>query len=228
MEYLLIDIGAVSVPFIYSFHSKLGFNEKWKAFALAVLISSIPFLIWDSIFTFNGVWGFTPDYLIGVDLFSLPLEEYLFFLCIPYACVFTYHCFSKIWFKSDFVLFGKYVMNALILLMSISAILYYDRQYTFITSVGFLGLLLFLKFYARPKWIGRFFMTYSVLLIPFVIVNGFLTGTGFDTPIVWYNDAENIGFRLLSIPVEDVFYGMFLVLLIVTLYEKFNERFEQS
>ena len=87
---------------------------------------------------------------------------------------------------------------------------------------------MFLKFYARPKWIGRFFMTYSVLLIPFVIVNGLLTGTGFDTPIVWYNDAENIGFRLLSIPVEDVFYGMFLVLLIVTLYEKFNERFEQS
>ena len=59
-----------------------------------------------------------------------------------------------------------------------------------------------------------FVPTYCI--IPFLIVNGFLTAI----PVVLYNDAENLGVRIYSIPFEDTFYGMLLVLMNIVLYEK--------
>ena len=63
---------------------------------------------------------------------------------------------------------------------------------------------------------------YLFLLIPFFIVNGILTGTGLEAPIVWYNNQENLGVRLLTIPIEDAFYGFELILLNVFFYEKWK------
>jgi lycopene cyclase domain-containing protein len=63
---------------------------------------------------------------------------------------------------------------------------------------------------------------YLFLLIPFFIVNGILTGTGLEAPIVWYNNQENLGVRLLTIPIEDTFYGFELIVLNVFFYEKWK------
>jgi lycopene cyclase domain-containing protein len=46
-------------------------------------------------------------------------------------------------------------------------------------------------------------------------VNGILTAM----PVLIYNDAENMGIRLYTIPLEDAFYGMLNVLQVVTVYE---------
>jgi hypothetical protein len=68
-------------------------------------------------------------------------------------------------------------------------------------------------------------MIYPILLIPFFIVNGILTGSGLPQPIVWYNNAENIGIQLWTIPVEDIFYGFELMLINVYLYEMLKLTF---
>ena len=89
--YLILNLGSLLVPFIFSFHPKLKFYKLWKHLFIAILLSMLIFIPWDIIFTKQGIWGFNANYFLGIKLFSLPIEEWLFFICIPYACVFTHY-----------------------------------------------------------------------------------------------------------------------------------------
>ena len=87
------------------------------------------------------------------------------------------------------------------------------------------GHLFLLGFYLPNLFVPKFFkrfdaisflVSYAICLIPFLIVNGFLTAI----PVVIYNDAENLGIRIYTIPFEDVFYGMLLVLMNIVIYRE--------
>ena len=69
---------------------------------------------------------------------------------------------------------------------------------------------------------------YFVTLIPFFIVNGLLTGSFIPEEVVYYNDAENLGIRLGTIPIEDAVYGLLMLLMNVTWYEYFKSRHEKK
>jgi lycopene cyclase domain-containing protein len=71
---------------------------------------------------------------------------------------------------------------------------------------------------------GRFYLAYAVILIPFFIVNGILTGSFIEQEVVWYNNEENLGVRIGTVPVEDIFYGMLLILMNVVIYEWLQEK----
>lgn len=220
--YLLVDIGAVLFPLIFTFHPKLRFYKTWKAFFAANIITAIIFIAWDILYTRLGVWGFNAEYLIGLYFFNLPLEEVLFFICIPYACVFTYHCFSKLMPVNIFSNIKFSLSVFLISLLFIMTVVYYDKLYTTATFFSLAFILFLLQFVIKVKWMGRFYFSYLILLIPFVIINGILTGTGISNPVVFYDNTQNIGLRILTIPVEDIFYGMLLIILNVWLYESFK------
>lgn len=222
LTYLLVNFCAVIVPFIFSFHPRIKFNRNFQAFFKANLIASVLFLTWDAIFTANNVWSFSPDYTLGIKLYNLPLEEVLFFVCIPFACTFSYHC-ATLFFKIKWSPVAESVFIWLFCtLLLITGIIFWQRAYTSVTFIGTAAFLLLLKFYFKANWLPRFFTVYLFLLVPFFIVNGILTGTGLEQPVVSYNNAENLGIRLLTIPMEDVVYGMELVMLNVFLYERFK------
>ncbi|MGN6399779.1 MAG: lycopene cyclase domain-containing protein [Flavisolibacter sp.] len=218
--YLLIDLFTISIPFVFSFHPKLKFYKTWNAFFPAVIASGLCFIAWDAVFVQWGVWGFNSSYITGLRLGNIPVEEILFFFCIPYACVFTFHCLEffankKIPGKRETVL-----TNIFIVIFLLVGAINYEKLYTAFTFISFSILLFAAKYFLQVKWLGRFYVVYSVLLLPFFIVNGILTGTGLDAPVVWYNDNENLGLRVLTIPVEDIFYGMELIFLNLLVYQK--------
>lgn len=207
--YLIIDIGCILIPFLCSFYKKHAFYKEWKYFFISCLGVGIFFLIWDEIFTKLGFWGFNPTYLTGVYLGHLPLEEILFFICIPYACSFTYFAFQYLLpNKSNHSKIIKLNTFLGLFLLGLS-ILNYDKWYTFLT---FLLLGLFLL-YLKKQQINLFYyyLTFVTILPFFFLSNGILTGSFLESPIVWYNDAENLGIRMFTIPVEDTFYGMLLI-----------------
>jgi lycopene cyclase domain-containing protein len=176
------------------------------------------FIPWDIIFTDNGFWGFNPAYLTGYYLLGLPVEEWLFFICIPYACIFTHYALLEISPKFRFGQRTTHVIYiSLITVLIIVLWYFYDRWYTLLSFV-FCLLILAIVYNTRKQLLRSFFATYLVILIPFLIVNGVLTGTGIEDQVVWYNDNENLGKRILTIPVEDSIYnlGMLLTVLFVT------------
>lgn len=217
--YLLINLGSILIPFLFSFHRKLKFSSNWKSAWLSIIIVLIPFVIWDVYFTKIGVWWFNLDYTLGVNLINLPIEEWLFFVCIPYATLFTYHCFKRLLTISNSKLFVRIWLLIISAFVLVACFVFNDRLYTLTTAVLLAATLSFLLF-KKVTWLKLFFITFTVILLPFFVVNGLLTGWLLDSPVVLYNDLENIGFRLNTIPIEDVFYGCLLLLLNTFVYEK--------
>lgn len=217
--YLLVNFFTILIPFLFSFHPKLKFHKTWKAFFPAVLITGVLFVIWDSYFTYLGVWGFNQRYLTGIQIGNLPLEEVLFFFCIPYACVFTFHCLSLFMSKRTDFKKQKNFTVFLVIVLLVVGFMNIGNLYTATTFLSLSIVLVLSHFVWRIRWLNRFYRIYGVLLIPFFIVNGVLTGTGIEEEVVWYNSSEFLNIRLLTIPIEDIFYGMELILINLLIYK---------
>lgn len=217
--YLCLDIVAVLVPLLFSFNPKKNFAAAWRSWLPAILLPALLFVVWDIWFTRMRVWGFNDTYLTGIRLVNLPIEEVLFFFCIPYACLFTYAALSYLRKTEPLPDKGNRVTWILIIGLLASGIKYYDRWYTAVTFNGLALFLLFLVLVVKPGYLGRFYFSYLFILVPFFLINGVLTGSWIERPVVWYNDQENLGLRLGTIPFEDIFYGMLLILMNVSIYE---------
>lgn len=222
--YLLVNFFTILIPFLFSFHPKLNFHKTWSAFFPAVILVGAIFVLWDMYFTHNGIWGFNPDYITGAEIFNLPLEEVLFFFCIPYACVFTFHSLDLI-FRDRFNGRWKNAFSTLLVLfLFFGGLLNYGKWYTASTFLSLAMVLVVFQFILKIDWLGEFYVVYAILLVPFFLVNGVLTGSGIEEPVVWYNESHFMGIRLGTIPLEDVFYGLELILLNVWLYKYFLDR----
>lgn len=91
-EYLTVLFICVILPLIFSiFHPKIKLRKNWKILVLTLIISAIPFLVWDYFATKNAHWQFNSDFVLGFYIFNLPLEEVLFFLTIPFCCHFVWN-----------------------------------------------------------------------------------------------------------------------------------------
>ena len=85
--YLAVDLAVLSIPLACSFDHKVRFVSSGRLVSRHRGDDAL-FIPWDIAFTEQGIWGFNPDYLSGIWVAGIPLEEWLFFLCI--ACLFTY------------------------------------------------------------------------------------------------------------------------------------------
>lgn len=222
--YLWINILSFIVPFGFSFYPKANFSKKWKYVFPGIAAMALIFLIWDFIFTGLGIWGFNPRYTLGISIAGLPLEEVLFFFCIPYACLFTYFALNHLIEKDHLFPHHELISSLLIIVFLIIGVYNIDKAYTALTFI-FTGLFIALGMLKlRTRFMGRFYLAFALILIPFFIINGLLTGSFIDEPVVWYNNEENLGIRLGTIPVEDMVYGMLMLLIPITIWEKLEER----
>ena len=219
--YLFVNFFTIIIPFLFSFHPKIKFNKTFGPFFLSSILVGAVFVAWDSIFTHMGVWNFNPEYLVGIYFFKLPLEELLFFICIPFSCVFTYFCLDKFYNLQWNSKFETIFTLIFALILVIVGTYFYDKIYTIITFYSTALVCLYLKFIAKVDWFGKATFVYGILLIPFFMVNGVLTGSGIEGAVVRYNPEHFIGFRVLTIPIEDAFYGLELILLNIYFYKLF-------
>lgn len=222
--YLYLDLLTLAFPFLLSFDRKVAFYRQWKYFFPAVFVMGAFFIAKDVLFAASGIWGFNDRYLLGIRWFGLPVEEWMFFVVVPYAIVFIYACLMAYLRFDPLLKVHRPVLFVLSFLLIVVAVIWYDRLYT---SVIFMltAILLLYNLYMRKAWLSMFLLAYLVSMLPFLLVNGVLTGSFLDEPIVWYNNSHNLGIRLFTIPVEDTIYSLMMFLMTVQLMEWFRTRY---
>ncbi len=216
--YAWVILASFIGPLLLSFDKKVAFYKHWKSVSFAILIVAFPFLIWDEFFTQWGIWGFTDHHVLGIYFGRLPLEEVLFFFVVPYNCVFIYEVLLAYFKGISFPKFSKIFFVVFTCLAIFNSIINVNGLYTFYACIIAAGLSLY-ALTSRSYWLQYFSLTYSVALIPFIIVNGILTGAVTSSPIVWYNENEIIGLRIITIPYEDLFYNFDLIFLVILIHQ---------
>lgn len=216
---------SILFPFILSFDKKVSFYRMWGSLLPATVLVGALYISFDVLFVKKGIWGFNPEYHSGIIILGMPIEEWLFFILIPYACVFIHQVLISYWPR---VMLGKrfviFFSAALILILLLIVLTNIDKAYTFF-NFGLLIIALLWALLAGCDLLARYYLSFLVILIPFFLVNSILTGTFIDGEVVWYNNAETLGIRLGTVPVEDVGYAFSLILLNLLLVEKFQKLF---
>ncbi len=223
--YAFLLLASMAIPLLRSFETRIGFYRKWPALFAGIAVMMLVFIPWDIVFTAHGVWSFNHRYVLGLYLFGLPLEEWLFFIVIPYCIVFTYEVLKYF--------FPRVVFPGAALVLSITlgvfflliAVFNTDRIYTLVVMAltGVLALLQPLMGTHRT-WLSHFFLTYLVILIPFLLINGVLTGMFTEMPVVRYDDMENLGIRIFTIPAEDSVYLMGMMFITHMVYGRMSGK----
>ena len=195
---------------LLSFDKKVAFYKYFPFLAIGIIFNGLVFIPWDSVFTKLGIWGFNQKYLNGLSFYSIPIEEWLFFITVPFSCVFIHYVLLA-YFKNPIPLkFSNIFWNILSLLILAVGIIFYQQTYTFVTFTITAPVLFLLNKYQK-SFMSQFTFTYAISFIPFILINSILTGSFTEEPIVWYNNTENFSVRIGTIPLEDTIYNLLLL-----------------
>ena len=208
--YLTADILVVLFPFLLSFDRKVRFWRKWPFLVPGYLTVSVVFIIWDIIVTKRGDWSFNPEYTLGIELLGLPVEELLFFIVVPYSCMFTYEALSY-YFKDRKVPFSRWPYLGAGILFLAAAVIFRGQGYTLLAMVS-CAVLAFAALFLTPWMLSsRVFWTFiAVTMGLFVMMNMVLTSlpiVEYSPDAIWGGDGAWNG-RFFHIPLEDFFYNL--------------------
>lgn len=226
INYLLLDILIIIFPFLLSFKWKFSYYRYYKALFPAIAVVGIVYIIWDAIVTARGDWWFNYEYLSGISIVGLPLEEILFFIVVPYSCIFIYENL-EFFIPDKKTPFNRFFYIGLILVFFLAGIFFYYQDYTILAlmSCAFFFIIAVWRFpnllQSRNYW-----LYIAISMIPFIIFNYLLT----SIPIVLYNPSAIWGGdgvwngRFFTIPLEDFFYNFSMLSFYLVMYLYFKKR----
>lgn len=202
-EYLLINFLTILFPLVLSFERKIRYYKKLPAVFASILIVGGVYVFWDAIATLRGDWSFNQQFVNGIRIFNLPVEEILFFVTVPYSALFLYET-AVLYLPEKKIIINPKIFYGLSAVLFLAALINTNRYYTFTVlmfSSFFILFNLFSKYSLLKSKIYHLWILF--MFIPFLVVNYFLT----SLPVVMYSPGAIIGVRFITIPVEDFFYS---------------------
>lgn len=219
---------SILIPFILSFDKKVSFYRIWASLLPSSVLVGSFYIAFDILFAKKGIWGFNPAYHSGAVILGLPVEEWLFFILIPYSCVFIHYVFISYWPALELSRKFTIIFSAfLILIMLIVIFLNRDKAYT-LFNFSILIVALLWSMLEKSNILGSYYLSFIIILIPFFVVNSILTGSFIKGEAVWYNNSETLGIRLGTVPVEDIGYAFSLILLNLLFIKLFQKLFSRG
>jgi lycopene cyclase domain-containing protein len=219
-RYLVINLIIIAGPLLFSFWRPVLYYRRWPALLFAVATAGTVYIAWDSWVTAKGHWGFNPDYLLGIEFLSLPIEEYMFFIVAPFSCIFIYEVL-RAKSRERTVRFPKGAALGISVMFFAGSAVFSGQGYTMLV-LGSCGL-----FFLAAAFLGRrqlasshYWLYLLISFLPFLIFNHLLT----VAPIVTYNPEAIWGVRIISIPLEDFFYNFSMLSFYLMAYLAVRKR----
>ncbi|MCY3720841.1 MAG: lycopene cyclase domain-containing protein [Candidatus Poribacteria bacterium] len=215
-EYLLFNLIVTVGPVVSQFNRQIKHISQWRLKLLTNGIVMIPYIIWDVLVT-GSHWHFNKAYTLDFRLFGLPIGEWLFFITVPFGCLLVWETLSDAKLSTRLRPL-RYVGTALYIALPIGIWVFSrGKQYTglVLCCIGLVGLtdtLLRTELLMQPKT----YIYLGIVVGLILIFNGYLTAR----PVVLYGEAYQMGYRILTIPIEDFGYGFTLMLFNAMFYEK--------
>lgn len=95
-SYAKVLILSLAIPLVVSFWPPLKFYRNTRALFMSISLIVLIFGGWDVFATYRGHWSFNPEGVSSIRVINLPLEEVLFFVVIPFCCLFTWEAIKFI------------------------------------------------------------------------------------------------------------------------------------
>jgi len=230
LNYILINLLIIIFPFILSFTWKFKYYKYFKPLGASIAIVGLSYILWDILVTYRGDWGFNKKFLTGIyfptEEIGLPIEEILFFITVPFACIFIYENLNY-FLKDKKLPFNKWLYLAIAVIFLVLGLIFYHQDYTILAMFS-CALFFILAPTLFPDVLrSRNFWLYIIIsFIPFMIFNYLLT----SLVVVWYNPiaiwgrSELWAGRFITIPFEDFFYNFSMLAFYLTVYLYFKKR----
>lgn len=218
-EYLIFNIFVIIGPLLVFFSRRRSVvKPNLKSLAISIFIAATFFVIWDYLVV-NYFWFFNSKYITGFLIANLPIEEILFFISVPFACLLLWVNYEKYFSKklitnSSFYLIVSSLFLALVFL-------FYEKIYTSTVLFVFLVVVILDIFLRTNLFIKKTFISFIFIVVNILtfIFNLYLTAR----PVVMYNEALKTNINIITVPLEDFIFGMALISLTIIIYEKLNQ-----
>ena len=217
--YLTIDVLIILVPLLYCGDRRIRYYRCFPALSLSILIVGLPYIVWDVLATRWGEWSFNAQYVTGAHILNLPIEEVLFFVTVPFSCLFIHESVAY-YTEGRRLRLPSVVFVMIALLLGAMALSARQHGYTMKALLACaIAILLALLIRRESIMDSRHWLWLGICFIPFLLVNFVLTAL----PVVEYNPDAILGPRVFTIPVEDFFYNFSMLSLYGLFYLVFKD-----
>lgn len=225
--YLYLLLFSMAYPLAQSFEKRLCYYKKWKGLFVGTIVMMLLFIPWDVYFASRNWWWFHDDYILGFRIAHLPIEEWLFFIIVPFACLFIFEVVGYFFPKHFLQKLAHQISLLLSIILMLIALCNHSLPYTFVTFL-LTSIALIIAYFKKPNWMGQFWLSYLICLLPFFLVNSVLTGSVTKNPVVNYSPKAFMGLRLGTIPAEDSIYNLLMLLIVTSVYQFINEGHKKT
>ena len=95
-EYLLLMAGCLLITLPLELVLGARVYARWRLMLLALLPTVLIFSVWDIVGIIRLHWTYNIDFITGIHLWVMPLEELVFFLVIPICALLTYEAVGTV------------------------------------------------------------------------------------------------------------------------------------
>ncbi len=224
-EYLIFNLLIIIGPVLVIIFSKTAVKPLLLPSFFSIGLTALLFLIWDH-FATGLFWDFNEKYITGIKITNLPVEEILFFLTVPFACLLLHVNLMKrrkpVPYNATTIYITFITASLLLALYCLSLNLLYSGSVLLALCV-----ILFTDGYilkTRLLFIKQYYIFLMMLFALTFIFNYYLTAR----PVLIYNPEFNTGMRVLTIPVEDFIYSFILLLMTTSFYEYIKTKYHHE